>query len=298
VQVFNSLFSKIVWGIICLLLFGAGCVFVLRNFLNPPPVPIVPASNTAPQAQPTPTNPTQTETSSPTPSDSATATPTPTQPSASDTSTPPQSSDGQAPETSATPTPAPSTPSSTTPSLVTSSPTATPNKYLPTSEPNNSNSSALPALALPNQVVLSVPKKLKPGAMLSIFENVDNNNRPDPINYSPTTTKEVAGLSLTSVKQSEFQEVSGYFLAERSGNFAFVITIPDNSNLDSTNLRLKIDGQPLSNVKGGSVTLDKGWHKVDLFYFESNSSTVNQIQVKWGLEGSNLKRLQTWREVS
>ena len=217
-QVFKNLFAKIVWGIIFLLLFGAGCVFVLKNFLNPPPVPTLPASNTAPQAQPTPTNPTQAETPLPTPSDP----PTP-QPSASDV-----------------PTPATATPLSTNPP----EPTSTPNTSLPTSEPNNSNSSALPALALPNQVVLSVPKKLKPGAMLSIFENVDNNNRPDPINYSPTITKEVAGLSLISVKQSEFQEVSGYFLAERSGNYAFVITIPDNSNLDSTNLRLKIDGQP------------------------------------------------------
>jgi hypothetical protein len=294
VQVFNNLFAKIIWFIIFLLLFGAGCVFALKTFLNPPPVTTLPTSNIAPQAQPTATatnNPTEAESPSPTPSDTPTSsdasTPTP-QPTASDVPTP-------------TPAPITSTPATTTPPPVTPTPATTSNKYLPTAEPNNSNSSALPALALPNQVVLSVPKKLKPGATLSIFENVDNNNRPDPINYSPTTTKEVAGLSLISVKQSEFQEVSGYFLAERSGNFAFVVTIPENSSLDSTNLRLRIDGQPLSNVKGGSVNLDKGWHKVDLFYFENssyNSSTVNQIQVKWGLEGSNLKRMQTWREVS
>jgi len=340
VKVFSTLFNKVVWFILFSLLFGAGCVFALRTFLNPPKVSVVPtASNNSPQqVQLTPNNPTPSETPSPTPSESPTQAATPTQ---TQTSPPPSTSEAPTPATTTTPpssapttsAPSPTTNSSpistaTAPTSTAPLPATTPTNNSPLSPetsptsasgsnpnttpasgsaPNSSStstspsaSSALPALALPNQVILSVPKKLKPGATLAVYENLDNSSRPDPVNYSPSTTKEVAGLTLVSVKQSEFQEVSGYFLASNSGNHAFVISFPDNVSLDATNLRLKIDGQPLSNVKGGSVNLEKGWHKVDLFYFESNnySNAANQIQVKWGLEGSNLKRLQTWREIS
>jgi hypothetical protein len=127
---------------------------------------------------------------------------------------------------------------------------------------------------------------------------MDNNTHPDTINYSPSSKKEVDGLTLTNLKSGEFQEVSGYFLAEKTGSYTFVISFPDDLRLDSSNLRLRIDGQPLGNVKGGSVNLEQGWHKVDLFYFDDYNNGANQqIQVKWGLEGSDLKRMQVWREV-
>lgn len=266
-KIFETIFTKIIWAIILLLLFGAGCVFILRNFLNPPPVPaVLPVASSSPlppqpiptQEQAAPFEPTSTPSPNPETTPNPETVPTP---EASN-----QSADAVS-KTSATP-----------------SPIAT-----------NPNSTALPALALPNQVALSAPKKMTPGAVLSIYENVDNNSRPDPINYSPTTTKKVDGLSLTTVKPSEFQQVSGYFLAQKLGNYSFVMTFGDNLYLDASNLRLKIDGQPLGNVKGGSLNLERGWHKVDLFYWESSGNGANQIQVKWGLEGSSLVRMQTYR---
>lgn len=262
-QVLSNIFSKLVWLVVGLFLFAAGGVVALR-FLSPPPVATVPNSQQLPQPIPT-TSPNQTEISSPTPSPSDTPVATPLQPTTSASPAATATPDGTASTTQTTPT--------------------------------STNPSSLPAIALPDQVALVAPKNLRPGAILSIYENVDNNSNPDSINYSPTSRKKVDGLSLTNLKRGEFQQVSGYFLAERNGNFSFVISFPDDLRLDSTNLRLRIDGQPLSNVKGGSVTLDKGWHKVDLFYFDDyNNNAASQIQVKWGLEGSDLKRLQVWRE--
>lgn len=128
---------------------------------------------------------------------------------------------------------------------------------------------------------------------------MDNNERPDPIRYSPSFKKEVPGLSLINTSRTEFEEVSGYFLVNQTGNYSFVIPVPDNYYLTLVNLRLRIDGQPLPNVKGGTVTLASGWHKVDLFFFAYNSNMgASQIQVKWGLEGNDLRLLQTWKEAA
>lgn len=260
----GSIFSKIIWFVV-IFLAAVGVSIAVAQFLAPQQVNNVPAIVRPAPLQPIATNSPVSETPAP------------------DTNT----------SEVATPQPQPNADNSTTGATTTATPTSTPTPA------TNPNTSALPALEQPDKVTLVAPRKLTKGAVLRIFENVDNSQRPDPINYSPSSSKEVAGLTLTSVSQSQFQEVSGYFLAERTANYAFVITFPDNANLDSNYLRLRIDGQPLSNVKGGTVNLEKGWHKVDLFYFEPYSGSVaNQIQVKWGLEGTDLKRLQVWREAA
>lgn len=144
-----------------------------------------------------------------------------------------------------------------------------------------------------------MPKKLKPGAVLSIYEDVDNSDHPDPIRYSPSFKKEVTGLSLINTSRTEFEEVSGYFLANQTGNYNFVISVPENYYLNLANLRLRIDGQPLPNVKGGTVNLGTGLHKIDLFFFGYGTNIpASQIQVKWGLEGSDLRLMQTWKEAA
>lgn len=273
-KVFGEIGSKIVWGIIFLLIFGAGCVFVIRNFLSPPPATVPVAANT-------PVEP------------SATIPPTPT-PSGSPSSLPSAAS-SPAPTPSSTPLAASPTIS---PTANTPSPSLAPNSNNPSPE-TNASSSPMPALALPDQVAMVVPKKVKPGAVLSIYEDVDNNERPDPIRYSPSFRKDVAGLSLINTSRTEFEEVSGYFLVPQTGNYSFVIPIPENYYVNLASLRLRIDGQPLPNVKGGTVTLERGWHKVDLFFFAYGSNLVaSQIQVKWGLEGSDLKLLQAWKEAT
>jgi hypothetical protein len=264
-QFVSNIFSKVAWFIFIALCLGGASVFALR-YLSPPPVATLPnkSSNSQPTNKPQP---------------QATITPPLLQ-------TPPAD---DSPDPAASP-----------PFLVPSSPSAsqTPSPSDTPASDFNANPSALPALALPNQVVLNTPKKLERGAVLSIFDNVDNNSNPDPINYSPTSKKKVSGLSLIFLEEG-FQEVSGYFLVEKTATYAFVLSFPDkNYPLRLNNLRLRIDGQPLSNVKGDSLTLEKGWHRVDLFLYEPNNSTASHIQVKWGLEGSNLKPLQVWREVS
>lgn len=311
-KLFSTFFNKFVWFIVTLLLLGTGSVLALK-FLSPPPVKTLPSSsngnngNTPTQQQQQQTQATTTEepvqeqTTTPTPGDTAdsqsTPTPTPTE-TPTETSTPEPSTTTPSPAVTASlpavPTPFPTSTSATL------KPDTAPLQSTSTTSVSTS-SSALPALELSNKVALTVPLKMERGAKRFTFKNVDDNSRPDPDNYSPIDTKPVAGLSLTSLKQSEFQQVEGYILVEKTGNYAFVVSFPDNLYLDFTNLRLRIDGQPLSNVKGGNVTLEKGWHKVDLFYWEANNSTgggANQIEIKWGLEGSNLKRMQTWREVS
>lgn len=273
-KVFGDIGSKIVWGIIFLLIFGAGCVFVLRNFLSPPPATVPVSANT-------PVEPSATIPPTPTPSNSpvaATTTPAP----------------------SNSPTPSPSVVSSpTSPTASTPSPSLVPNNNNSPTPETNASSSPMPALALPDQVAMVVPKKVKPGAVLSIYEDVDNNERPDPIRYSPSFKKEVPGLSLINTSRTEFEEVSGYFSVPQTGNYSFVIPIPENYYVNLANLRLRIDGQPLPNVKGGNVTLERGWHKVDLFFFSYGSNiTASQIQVKWGLEGNDLRLLQAWKEAA
>lgn len=265
----NSFFSNIIWFILIALSVAGASVLALR-YLSPPPVTTLPSSGSVP---------------TPTPKPQATeATP----------STPASTLDPSNPNRAASPTDPP-TPAQVPLTPTTSSATPTPTN---TSETATSpNPAAMPALALPTQVVLNAPKKLEKGAILSIYDNVDNNSSPDPINYSPTSRKKTAGLSLIYVENG-FQEVSGYFLAEKTGTYAFVLSFPHNYSLDTNNLRLRIDGQPLSNVKGGNLILEKGWHQVDLFLYAPNNALVpGQIQVKWGLEGSNLKPLQVWREV-
>jgi hypothetical protein len=297
-KVFSTIFEKIIWFVIFLFLFIGGGIFVLRVFLAPPPVQ-TPSSPNQSRPQVTPTtaaNPTATSN-----------TPTPTTNTSSS-------------QIDSTPAPSPTAPTPTptvTPSIearVSITPTAdsspAPNSSL-SNEPNsnsetsstssddesteNANPQIQPALALPNQVAMNVPRRLRRGAVLSIYENVDNNIQPDPINYSPSVRKNVAGLTLINLNQSQFQEVSGYFLVEKTGDYSFVISFPD-TYVSLNSLRLRIDGQPLDNLKGGNISLERGWHKIDLFYMEGYNSVANQIQVKWGRVGSNLKRLQTWRE--
>jgi hypothetical protein len=262
---FGGFFTKFIWFIL-IFLAAVGVSVAVAQLFAPQPIANVPSIVRPAPLQPIANSPTPTETPALNTSEAA---------------------------TSQTPQPQPTADNSTTNTPTTATPESTPTPA------TNSNTSALPALEQPDKVTLVAPRKLTKGAVLRIFENVDNSNRPDPINYSPTSTKNVAGLSLVSVNQSQFQEVSGYLLAERTANYAFVITFPDNANLDANYLRLRIDGQPLANVKGGTVNLEKGWHQVSLFYFEPyNNNVANQIQVKWGLEGTDLKRLQVWREAA
>lgn len=254
-RIFSDVGSKFVWFIIVVLAVGFGYVFVLRNFLNPPPATVAPVSTSSSPVQPL--------------------------------------APAQSPN-----------------SVATSSGTGEPSPILvPNSENSSSvdntnssststDSSPMPALALPDEVALKVPKKLEKGGLLKVYVNNDNNETPDPIQYSPSKVLKTPGLSVINTSdRSEFQEVSGYFLVEKPGNYNLTIDYPQSYYWARlSNFRTKIDGIPLPTSKGGRVALDRGWHHVSFFLYATNIE-ANSIRALFGSEGETLKPLVVWREV-
>lgn len=249
-KVFGDIGSKFVWFIIIVLAVGFGYVFVLRNFLNPPPAAV-----------------------SSVPSPSSTLNPPAQLPA-------PAASSGV---------------NEPAPTLVPDSENSSPVSNVTSTD---IESSPMPALALPDQVALKVPEKLEKGALLKIYVNNDDNQSPDPIEYSPSKVLKTPGLSVISTSnRSEFQEVSGYFLVEKPGNYNLTVNYPqDYYWAKLSNFRTKIDGISLPTPKGGRVALAPGWHQVSLFLYASNVE-ANSIQTLFGAEGETLKPLIVWRET-
>ena len=255
-KVFGDIGSKFVWFIIIVLAVGFGYVFVLKNFLNPPPAAVLPVSPSSSPAQ---------------------------------ALSPAQSPDPVA----ANPLPVPGEPS---PILVPDSENSSVNSVSSTS--TTDTESPMPALALPDEVALKVPEKLEKGALLKVYINNDDNESPDPIEYSPSKVLKTPGLALVNTSnRSEFQEVSGYFLVEKPGNYNLTISYPQNYYWARlSNFRTKIDGISLPTSKGGRVALEPGWHHVSLFLYAVNVE-ANSIRPLFGLEGETLKPLIVWRET-
>lgn len=257
-KVFSDIGSKFIWFIIVILAVGFGYVFVLRNFLNPPPATVSPVS---PSSSPV-------QALSPAPSPDSVAI---------------NSNTGEP-----SPTLVPDNENSSNVDDVSSSTTST----------TDTESSPMPALALPDEVALKVPEKLEKGALLKVYVNNDDNEYPDPIQYSPSKVLKTPGLSVVSTSnRSEFQEVSGYFLVEKPGNYNLTVSYPqDYYWAKLSNFRTKIDGISLPTPKGGRVALDPGWHHVSLFLYASNVD-ANSIRTLFGREGETLKPLIVWRET-
>ena len=167
---------------------------------------------------------------------------------------------------------------------------------------NNADSDhILPAIAQPEDVVLEVPKKLERGGILKVYINNDGNQYPDPLEYSPSKVLKTEGLALISnqPRTNQFQEASGFFLVNKSGNYNFLVNIPSTwrrNNLKSAYLRLKIDGFALASPSGGKVYLEKGWHKIS--FFTSYAIKGEYPTVSWGAEGETAKPLAVWRDVA
>jgi hypothetical protein len=157
-----------------------------------------------------------------------------------------------------------------------------------------------PAIALPDQVALKVPKQLEKGGVTKIYINNDGNDAPEPALYSPSKVIKSEGLGLLTLNKDQFQEVSGYIMAPETGSYNFTVLNYGRVNR-LTSLRLKINGVALPAIQGGRIMLDKGWHQVSFFanfgngYYQLDPSTV---RVEWGREGETLKPLDIYREVS
>ena len=82
------------------------------------------------------------------------------------------------------------------------------------------NSNVLPALAQQQEPIIQASKKLEKGGILKIYENIDRNIYPNPLQYSPDKIIKTDGLELMSLAKDShlFQEASGYFLVKRNGN--------------------------------------------------------------------------------
>ena len=251
-KVFGDIGSKFVWFIVIVLAVGFGYVFVLKNFLNPPPATVLPVSPSSSPAQAL--SPAQSP-------NSVSASPLAGEPS---------------------PTLVPDSENSSTVNNVSSSSTT------------DTESSPMPALALPDEVALKVPQKLEKGGVLKIYDNNDGNDSPDPVMYSPTKVVQTKGMSVIELDRGQFQEVSGYFLVKDTGNYNFTVGPDLVPYLRLSNLRTRIDGSTLPNVKGGRVALEEGWHQVSLFV---NTQNVTALSLTWGLEGETLKPLIVWRET-
>lgn len=273
-NIFGQIGGKIIWFVIALLIGGAVYVYVLKNFLDPPRVATIPPTSATPLV--------------------------PSTPSFSPATTPKPIANDPLPVTTITPI------SSATPSPVVNSPSlpktgsgSVPNNSSPSPQVGASpNSSTMPALALSNQVAIKVPKNLEKGGVLKIYLNNDNSQSPDPVEYSPSKSLKVPGLSLINTNTNQFEQASGYFLVNKAGDYNITIILPQNSYfVTSKNLRIQIDGQPLPSIQGGRVTLAPGWHQANLFvYGSTNIPDANLIRVSWALEGENLQPLQVWRE--
>lgn len=158
----------------------------------------------------------------------------------------------------------------------------------------------LPALAQDEDVVLEMPEKLEPGGILKYYLNTDDAPHPDPVKYSPIEVYQTEGLELVSIKRNSqnFQEVSGYFRVEETDYYNFIVNLPQDwqrNNLDSEEIRLKIDGFKLPSHLGGKVYLEKGWHKINFFLDHLVDSDYPTIT--WAKEGEVAKPLKVWREV-
>lgn len=192
------------------------------------------------------------------------------------------------------PTPTPNTnPNDFNPSLVDNSSATESNSNDPVYEED-----LLPAIAQAEDVVISVPQKLERGGILKMYINNDGNKYPDPILYSPSKILKTDGLSpLGNDNKEVFQEVSGYFLVPEDGSYNFTIDFPSNWYIKETrHIRAKIDGVLLPTVRGGRLSLEKGWHKINLFLYAYNIDG-NLLKVSWGQMGEESKPIKVWREV-
>jgi len=121
--------------------------------------------------------------------------------------------------------------------------------------------------------VISVPRRLERGAVLSIYENEIKEVNPDPSLYQPKSRIEMSDLRLVEWTDSEFQSVSGFFFVPEDGTYKFEI---EQAKLlekykERNLLNLSINGVPFKSYRGGEIGLQAGWHHVNLYFNPFNS---------------------------
>ena len=173
------------------------------------------------------------------------------------------------------------------------------NSTQPQFQPTNQN--VIPAIAQQQQPIIQAPKKLEKGGILKIYQNIDRNIYPNPLQYTPDKIIKTDGLELMSLAKDSnlFQEASGYFLVNRNGHYNFILNIPETwqgETLKIHELSIKIDGFILESPTGGEIYLEKGWHKIALFSQQEIAGEYPSLS--WQESGQPVKPVQVWRETT
>ena len=183
----------------------------------------------------------------------------------------------------------------------TPTPTSNPTIVQSSSIPDNGadlSGDILPAIAQPDGIVIEAPKRLEPGGILKVYVNTNNAEYPDPLNYSPSKIIETNGLEMVNLKQesNKFQQAEGYFLAPGTGEYSFVVELPeDYRDVELAALRVQIDGIVLSSPLGGQIYLESGYHKIALL--NNYSVQGDYPSITWAAQGDEVKPLKVFREV-
>ena len=203
----RGIFDGFVKWIFLLLALGAGFVFVLKTFFNPPKASVPITAN--PNSTQTPSPPTQVSK----PFDAVKS-------SQSNNSAISNGNTAQSPTTNST----------QEPELVRSS----------QSEKND-----IPITKQPEEYILEIPSQLEEGAELKVFVNNDDSADPNPSNYSPSKIIKTQNIVLAPEERDDiFQESSGFFKIEEAGPYNFLIEHSNKYYFDDGRLVGKIDQSP------------------------------------------------------
>lgn len=172
---------------------------------------------------------------------------------------------------------------------------------------------------MPAGKVIEVPKRLTKGAILYVYENEIDETNPDPDLYRPKLKLKMPSLRLVEWFDSEFQNATGFFYVPEDGTYKFAIEQVKKLKLfreykERNLLKLSINGTPFKRYEGGTISLEKGWHYVNLYfnplksYLHSNvfyrypknlderlDIWISDFNVNWGKEGNSLTPLVTYR---
>ena len=267
-RILEEISSKLFWLFLTLLLLTGGYVFIVKNFLNPPKIASIPNVTTAPTKPTTPN----------------------IQPNSARDISPPE----------------------TKPSTPETNPETNPNDWQPeletTSKQNTQEVAKIRELKPPSERIISIPKKLKRGAILSIYENEIEETNPEPHLYQPKLVLEIPALRFAGWfhLRNEFQEVRGFFYVPSDGTYNFSvanISHLKDKYLERIFLSLSIDGITFPSREGGQINLESGWHLIN-FYFNpqpqiaDSNVRITRVNVNWSQLGEPLKPLVVYREFT
>ena len=106
---------------------------------------------------------------------------------------------------------------------------------------------------------------------------------PDFSKLQPITTGDLDQIGISMAKRQEFYAIhlNGYFRAEKSGSYLFGLSSDDGSWLKVGGaVAIDNDGPHSASEKTGSIWLPKGWHKIEVGYYQGGGAAALALRVK------------------